>query len=185
MEEGELSADAAEPGVCRFDCDVCRCSCQCTFVENKRHTTVRFCYIGASARPMVAFSGFCESHKPPPSGNAHGIIPPPLHGHRNGLQSGYMLHHRFVCCRPDGRRGNADRVVDCVEQNNSAKIDNAWEKKCDDFKRCVEMLERGTPLHTWQSHQLSNTHVSCLNAKIRKEIEENEGSTIPGGVNGE
>jgi len=38
MEEGELSADAAEPGVCRFDCDVCRCSCQCTFVENKRHT---------------------------------------------------------------------------------------------------------------------------------------------------
>jgi hypothetical protein len=38
MEEGELSADAVEPGVCRFDCDVCRCSCQCTFVENKRHT---------------------------------------------------------------------------------------------------------------------------------------------------
>ena len=38
MEEGELLADAAEPGVCRFDCDVCRCSCQCTFVENKRHT---------------------------------------------------------------------------------------------------------------------------------------------------
>ena len=39
MEEGELSAeDVVEPGVCRFDCDVCRCSCQCTFVENKRHT---------------------------------------------------------------------------------------------------------------------------------------------------
>ena len=38
MEEGELSADAAEPGVCRFDCDVCRCSCQCTFAENKCHT---------------------------------------------------------------------------------------------------------------------------------------------------
>jgi nicotinamidase-related amidase len=36
--------------------------------------------------------------------------------------------------------------------------------------------ERGTPLYTWQSHQLSNTHGSCLNAKIRKEIEENEGS---------
>ncbi len=39
------------------------------------------------------------------------------------------------------------------------------------------MPERGTPLHTWQSHQLSNTHVSCLKAKIQKEIEENEGST--------
>ncbi len=38
MEKGELSADAVEPGVCRFDCDVCRCSCQCTFVESKRHT---------------------------------------------------------------------------------------------------------------------------------------------------
>ena len=37
-EEGELSADAAEPGVCRFDCDICQCSCQCTFVENKHHT---------------------------------------------------------------------------------------------------------------------------------------------------
>ena len=38
MEEGELLADAVEPGVCRFDCDVCQFSCQCTFVENKRHT---------------------------------------------------------------------------------------------------------------------------------------------------
>ena len=38
MEEGELSADAVEPGICRFDCNVCQCSCQCTFVENKRHT---------------------------------------------------------------------------------------------------------------------------------------------------
>jgi hypothetical protein len=35
---GKLSADAVETGVCRFDCDVCRCSCQATFVENKRHT---------------------------------------------------------------------------------------------------------------------------------------------------
>ena len=25
---------------------------------------------------------------------------------------------------------------------------------------------------------MSNTHVSCLNAKIREEIEENEGSTV-------
>jgi hypothetical protein len=29
----------------------------------------------------------------------------------------------------------------------------------------------------WQSQQLSNTHGSSLNAKIRNEIEENEGST--------
>jgi len=40
---------------------------------------------------MVAFSGFCESHKPSPLGDALGIIPPHHHGHQNGQQSGYML----------------------------------------------------------------------------------------------
>jgi hypothetical protein len=53
----------------------------------------------------------------------------------------------------------------------------AWEKKYADFKRCVEMPEIGTPLHTWQSHQLSNGR-SSLNAKIWKEIEDNKGSTV-------
>ena len=38
------------------------------------------------------------------------------------------------------------------------------------------MLKKGTLLYTWQQNQLRNTHVSCLNAKIWKEIEENEGS---------
>ena len=47
--------------------------------------------IGASARPMVAFSGFCESREPPPLGNALGIVPSHRHGHQNGQQSGYML----------------------------------------------------------------------------------------------
>ena len=60
---------------------------------------------------MAAFSGFYESHKPPPSGDVRGIVPPHRHGHRNGQQSGYMLHRRFVCCRPGGRRGNTERVV--------------------------------------------------------------------------
>ena len=41
----------------------------------------------------------------------------------------------------------------------------AWEKKYAEFKRCVEMPEIGTPLHTRQSHQLSNGH-SSLNTKI-------------------
>jgi hypothetical protein len=67
--------------------------------------------IGARARPMVAFSGFYESHKPPPSGDVRGIVPPHRHGHRNGQQSGYMLHHCFICCRPGGRRGNTEQVV--------------------------------------------------------------------------
>ena len=55
---------------------------------------------------MVAFSGFNESHKPPPSGNVRGIVPQHRHGHRSGQQSGYMLHPHFVdrvvaqCWRP-------------------------------------------------------------------------------------
>jgi hypothetical protein len=51
-----------------------------------------------------------------------------------------------------------------------------FEKKYAEFKRCVEMPERGTPLHNWQQNQLSNTHGSSLNAKILNECAENKGS---------
>ena len=67
--------------------------------------------IGASACPMVACNGFCESHKLLPLGDVHSLVPLHCHGHRNGQQSVYMLHHRFVCCCPGGRRGNTERVV--------------------------------------------------------------------------
>ena len=60
---------------------------------------------------MVAFSGFYESHEPPPSGDARGIIPSHRDGHQNGHQSEYILHRCFVCCRPGGRRGDTERVV--------------------------------------------------------------------------
>jgi len=63
--------------------------------------------IGASACLMVAFSDFYESHGPPPSGNARGIVPAHRHGHRNGQQSGQILHFHFVCCRPGGRWGDS------------------------------------------------------------------------------
>jgi hypothetical protein len=53
----------------------------------------------------------------------------------------------------------------------------AWEEKYAEFKRCVEMPERGTPLFNWQQHQLGNDKAS-LNAKIQKELAENKGSTI-------
>ena len=58
-----------------------------------------------------------------------------------------------------------------------------WETKYNEFKRCMEMPDKGTPLHTWLSHQLSNTDVCCLNAKIWKEIKVNEG--LSNGVNKE
>jgi len=67
--------------------------------------------IGVSACPMAAFSGFYERHEAPPSGDACGIVPPHCEGHRNGQQSGYILHLCFVCCRPGGPRGDMERVV--------------------------------------------------------------------------
>ncbi len=67
--------------------------------------------IGASARPMGAYSGFYESHEPPPSGDAHGIVPAHRNSHRNGQQSGYILHNCCVDCRPGGRRGDTRPVV--------------------------------------------------------------------------
>ena len=54
---------------------------------------------------MVAFSGFYESHEPPPSGDVRGILSPHCNHHRNGHQSGYILHYSCVDCRPGGRRG--------------------------------------------------------------------------------
>ena len=61
---------------------------------------------------MVAFSGFYESHEPPPSGDVRGIVPPHRDGHRNGQQSGYMLHHCCVNYHPGGCcLGNTEQVV--------------------------------------------------------------------------
>ena len=37
---------------------------------------------------MVAFSGFYESHEPPPLGDASGIVSPHRHGHWNDQQRG-------------------------------------------------------------------------------------------------
>ncbi len=49
--------------------------------------------IGASACPMTVFSGFYESLRSPPLGDACGIVPPHRDDHQNGQQSGYIIHH--------------------------------------------------------------------------------------------
>ena len=67
--------------------------------------------IGASACSMVALSGFYESRKPPPLGEARSIVPPHRDGHQNGQQSGYMLQYRCVDCCPGGCRGDTERVI--------------------------------------------------------------------------
>jgi len=50
---------------------------------------------------MVAFSGFYESHEPPPLGDVRGIVPPHRHGHQNDQQRGGA----------GGRRGDTERVL--------------------------------------------------------------------------
>ena len=60
---------------------------------------------------MVAFSGFYESHEPPPFGKARSIVPPHRNDHQHCQQSGYILHCCFVYCRPGGRRGDMEQVV--------------------------------------------------------------------------
>jgi len=67
--------------------------------------------IGVSACLMATFSGFYESHEPPPLGDMRGIVPPHRDGHRKGQQSGYILHIRCVDCCPGGHRGDTEQVV--------------------------------------------------------------------------
>ncbi len=74
------------------------------------------------------------------------------------------------------------KLSDCVEQKNSTKMGNAWERMYAEFESYVGMPKRGTPLYNWQKNQLSKGPGS-LNAKIRKEHAENKGRTY--GVNGE
>ena len=68
-----------------------------------------------------------------------------------------------------------ERMAESEKGTSNDKMGIIWEKKYAEIKRYVEMPERGTPLHNWQSQQLSNTNGS-LNSKIQKEIKENEGS---------
>ncbi len=35
MEKGNYPSNEVEPGVCRFDCNICKCNCQATFDQSK------------------------------------------------------------------------------------------------------------------------------------------------------
>jgi hypothetical protein len=69
------------------------------------------------------------------------------------------------------------KLSDCVEKKNHTKRGNAWEWKYTELESYDGMPKKGTLLHTWQKNQLGNG-TGGLNAKIRKEIEEKEGSTV-------
>ena len=90
------------------------CQLEPFFTMKSKKQPVLACPIDAirvSACPMVAFSGFYESPRPPPLGDACDIVPPHCNDHQNDQQSGYIINRRFVCCRPGGRRGDTERVV--------------------------------------------------------------------------
>jgi hypothetical protein len=72
-----------------------------------------FYNIRASARPMVAFSGFYESHELPSSGDVRGIVPLHRDGHRNGQQEGTFCIIVFVLSpwRPPGRYGASSHLM--------------------------------------------------------------------------
>ena len=76
-----------------------------------------------------------------------------------------------------GMRGYIKGLGAMSAEENKMRMGIAWEEKYAEFKRCVEMPERGTYLYNWQKTQLKNG-LCGLDAKIRKEIAENEGSTV-------
>jgi hypothetical protein len=79
-------------------------------MKSKKHPALAcpFYNIGASAHLMVAFSDFYESHKPPPLGNGHNIVPPHCDGHRKVQQRGgyfALLFCLLLPWRPPRRYG--------------------------------------------------------------------------------
>ena len=46
-------------------------------------------------------------------------------------------------------------MAESEQGTSNDKMGIIWEKKYAEIKRYVEMPERGTPLHNWQSQQLS------------------------------
>ena len=55
--------------------------------------------------------------------------------------------------------------------------DLKWEQKYEEFEEHMGMLEFGSTLYNWKHTQLSKGH-DDLDAKIAKEIEENEMMTL-------
>jgi hypothetical protein len=70
-----------------------------------------------------------------------------------------------------------ERLDNCIAQKKCNAHNIKWESKFAEFESYDGMPAVGTTLYTWQMHQLSNEHAS-LNAKIQKELAENEGSTV-------
>ncbi len=74
---------------------------------------VRLMPIGVSAHPMAAFSGFYESHEPPPLGYERSIVSAHRHGHRTAskVDTFYIVVLLLSPWRPSGRYGASSRPM--------------------------------------------------------------------------
>jgi hypothetical protein len=93
-------------------------------------------------------------------------------GYNNGIKA-MSAEERMVV----SKKGYNNGLGAMSAEENKMRMDIAWEEKYAEFVSYKRMPEIGTPLYNWQKTQLSNGPFS-FNAKIRKENEENEGSTI-------
>ena len=97
-------------------------------------------------------------------------------GYENGL--GAMPAEARMAASEKGYENGLGAML--AEERTAARRSGMgikWENNYAEFKRCVVMPEEGTELYSWQHNQLG-TGPAALNTKIRKEIEENEGSTV-------
>jgi hypothetical protein len=67
-------------------------------------------------------------------------------GYENGL--GSMSAEERMAAGQKGYENGLGRTAARKKRSSNDKIGNAWEKKYAELKRCVEMPEKGTPLHT-------------------------------------
>jgi len=94
-------------------------------------------------------------------------------GYENGLGS-MSAEERMA----ESKKGYENGIGAMSAEENKMRMGIAWEEKyAESISYLNGMPEKGTPLCNWQKTQLSNGP-SSLNAKIRKENEENEGSTV-------
>jgi hypothetical protein len=95
-------------------------------------------------------------------------------GYENGIGA-MSAEERMVASEKGYENGIGTKSAEArmAARKKGNKMGITWERKYAEFESYDRMPEIGTRLYKWQSQQLGNSHPSCLNAKIREEIEEN------------
>jgi hypothetical protein len=75
-------------------------------------------------------------------------------------------------------RDSKARLLDCIVQKQRVMPSrDVWEENYADFEACDGLPTKGTKEYNWMKHQ-SSSGPACSDAKIKKEIELNEGGTV-------